>query len=434
MWKCPWRPQPGFKQTWSRQPLATPPRAAAVTGPAILRTVVGLCGLLLVAVVFQDVFEVMLLPRRIQRRLRLVRFYYRWTWRAWITLSPAGDRNGTFLSHFGALSMVLLFAIWTTALVGGFGLMHWAVQGVASNRPLSPLSEQIYLSGATFFTLGYGDVTPHSGLSRFLAVAESGLGIGFIAMVISYLPVIHQFFSRREAFVMQMDGRAGSPPTAATLLARHADPADLPHLDDYLREGERWASELLESHLSYPMLAYYRSQHENQSWLGALGCMLDTAALVLVGLDDVRPLQARLTFSAARQVLVEMARTFGITPSRFTGGDRLDQDSYDRLEQTLSEAGLRWRGGPVQRDTLAALRATYEPLLHALAMHLRTAVPTWLPNETADNWEHGPRGLMAGRLVEELSNRAAPLASGESVPLARRLLRRLRTEREPQSS
>ena len=382
---------------------------------------------------FQDVFEVMLLPRRVQRRVRLVRFYYRLAWRGWTALAPAGERGGTFLSHFGALSMVLLFAIWTVALVGGFGLMHWAVQGVHPDRPFSPLSEQIYMSGVTFFTLGYGDVSPHSAVSRFLAVAESGLGIGFIAMVISYLPVIHQFFSRREAFVMQMDGRAGSPPTAVTLLARHADPADLPRLDEYLHEGEGWACELLESHLAYPMIAYYRSQHENQSWLGALGCVLDTAALVLVGVDDLRPLQARLTFSAGRQVLVEMTRTIGIASDRFTGEDRLDHDSYDRLEQALSEAGIRWRADPMSRDTLAALRSTYEPMLHALALHLRVAVPTWLPVQTSDNWEHGPRGLMAGRLVEELSNRSAPLPPGSDGSLGRRLLRRMREEQKPQS-
>ena len=403
-----------------------------MTHPESLRLACGLIGVILVCVILQDVFEVMLLPRRVQRRVRLVRYYYRWAWRAWTALARPGERGGTFLSHFGALSMVLLFAIWTISLVCGFGMALWAAQAPSPDHPASALSEQIYMSGATFFTLGYGDVAPRSGLARLVAVMEAGLGIGFIAMVISYLPVIHQFFSRREAFVMQMDGRAGSPPTAATLLARHANPADLPGLNDHLGDGERWASELLESHLSYPMLAYYRSQHENQSWVAALGCLLDASALALVGLDDLRPLQARLTFSACRQVLVEMARTFGITPARFTGGDRLDHDSYARLEQVLSGAGLRWRGGPTQRDTLAALRATYEPLLHALASHLRLTVPAWLPNDTADNWEQGPRGLMAGRLVEELSSRAVPLPTGSSQSLARRLLRGLRQESDLQ--
>ena len=388
-------------------------------------------GFVVLCIVFQDVFEVMLLPRRVQRRVRLVRLYYQTTWRIRTKLSPAGERAGSFLSNFGALSMVLLFVVWTVALVCGFGLMHWGLQGNAPDRPQSPLSEQLYMSGVTFFTLGYGDVAPHSAASRFIAVMEAGLGIGFIAVVISYLPVIHQFFSRREAHVMQLDGRAGSPPTAAMLLTRHADPADLAVLNEYLRDWETWASELLESHLSYPMLAYYRSQHENQSWLGALGCVLDVTALVLVGVQNVQPLQARLTFSAGRHVLVEMARSFGIMPSRFTGGNRLDPESYDRLEQALLDAGIDWRAGPESQDTLATLRATYEPLLDALSVHLHMSVPDWLPSGAdSDNWERGPRGLLAGRLVEELANRNEPAPTGGVGPVSRRLLRRLHKDRD----
>ena len=136
------------------------------------------------------------------------------------------------------------------------------------------------MSGVTFFTLGYGDVVPHGTMARGLSVVEAGTGIGFIAVVIGYLPVLYQFFSRREAHVIQLDGRAGSPPTAVTMLCRHAEGGGLDQLNVLLREWEIWGSELLESHLSYPMLAYYRSQHHNQSWLTALACIMDACALV----------------------------------------------------------------------------------------------------------------------------------------------------------
>src|SRR3954465_9687722 len=63
-----------------------------------------------------------------------------------------------------------------------------------------------------------------------------------------------------------------------------------------LRSWETWGAELLESHLSYPMLAYYRSQHENQSWLGVLAVIMDTCALLLVGRHAASPIQARMTF------------------------------------------------------------------------------------------------------------------------------------------
>ena len=397
----------------------------------LLRIAVAALAVALLFFVLQDVFEVMLLPRRVQRRVRLVTFYYRVLWRAWTGLAPAGPRRGGYLSHFGALSMILLFSVWATALILGFGLLSWSLQGTIPGIAYSPLPEQLYVSGVTFFTLGYGDVVPHSGAGRVVSVLEAGIGIGFIAVVISYLPVIHQFFSRREAHVMQLDGRAGSPPTAAVMLTRHAEIGDLVSLDQFLREWEVWGSELLESHLSYPMLAYYRSQHENQSWLSALGCVMDTCALVLVGIPDLRPLQARLTFTMARQVLVEMAQSFGVEPSRYSGGDRLDTAAYDRLEELLHEAGVNWDGGPDARETLAALRATYEPLLDGLSRHLLAPLSGWLPDGARDNWERGHRGMIASRLVEELSTRVPSALRGtRSENLSRKLLRRLRTEED----
>jgi len=265
-------------------------------------------------------------------------------------------------------------------------------------------------------------------------VLEAGTGIGFIAVVIGYLPVLYQLFSRREAHVIQLDGRAGSPPTATTMLRRHAE--DLGKLDELLRAWEVWGSELLESHLSYPMLAYYRSQHDDQSWLAAMGCVMDACALVLVGLQGLSPLQARMTFTMARQVLVEMARSFAVAPSRYDGGDRLSHDAYLRLEAMLAEAGLGWAGGPETEVTLAALRATYEPLLDGLASYLLIPLPGWVSDEsTPDHWERGHRGLIAARLVEQLADAdrseptttpaQPPIDAAEHRPTWRRLRRRL---------
>lgn len=368
-----------------------------------------LAGLPLIAAVMQDAFEVMLLPRRVQRRVRIVGVWFRFAWHAWRRAGGRfedGPRREAFLGPFGPLSMLLLFVLWAGGLITGYGLLEWALQPAPH---ASPIWEQFYMSGVTFFTLGYGDVVPHTGLGRMVAVIEAGNGIGFIAVVIGYLPVLYQFFSRREAHVIQLDGRAGSPPTAGTLLMRHAQAGGLDQLDMLLRDWEIWASELLESHLSYPMLAYYRSQHDNESWLAALGCVMDTCALVLVGVQDVQPLQARMTFTMTRQVLVEMARSFRVQPSRYSGGDRLDAAAHMRLEEHLVEAGVDWQPGPEGRQTLAALRATYEPLLDGLSSYLLLRVPGWLPGEDAsDNWMQGPRGLIAGRLVEELSTRSTP--------------------------
>ncbi len=364
-----------------------------------------LVGLLLLLIVLQDAFEVMLLPRRVQRRLRFVRLYFRQTWRLFAALArnlPEGARRESLLSVYGPLAMVLLFGIWSLGLILAFGLFEWALH-VGTNKSLA-LLEAVYLSGVTFFTLGYGDLVPHTALARALAVGEAGIGLGFIAVVISYLPVLYQLFARREAHVILLDGRAGSPPTAGGMILRHGRSGGLTQLDAVLSEWERWGAELLESQLSYPMLAFYRSQHDNQSWIAALACIMDTCALVLVGIEVLPPLQARMTFTMARQVLVQMAEAFAMQPEPFSGGERLDATGYVALEQVLLSGDVGWSAGDDSRETLAALRGTYEPLLAGLASFLLVPLPGWLPDDDVDDhWSSGHRGALTRRLIEDLS-------------------------------
>lgn len=383
------------------------------------------------ALVLQDAFEVMLLPRRLQRRVRLTRTYFRLTWAAWAKLAmllPEGRRREGLLSHFGALSMLGLFALWAAALILGFGTLEWALQpSEATGSGRSSLAEQLYMSGVTFFTLGYGDVVPHSRAARLVSVMEAGTGIGFIAIVIGYLPVLYQLFSRREAHVIQLDARAGSPPTATAMLCRHAELDGLAKLDELLREWEVWAAELLESHLSYPMLAYYRSQHDNQSWLAAIAAVMDCCALILVGVKELPSLQARMTFSMARQVVVQMAQALSISPSRYDGGDRLPPGDYARMKAAFAEADLIWEEEPDTEATLQALRATYEPLLDGLARHLLLTLPGWIPEaDAADHWGRGHRGLLARRLVEQLAGKSVSPPAGDGT--WRSLRRRLRQD------
>jgi len=273
-----------------------------------MHSVFAVFGSLLICVVIHDAFEVMLLPRRVRRQLRLVRIFFRVTWWPWSTagnrLQP-GDMRDAFLSLYGPLSLLLLLLLWAAALIFGFGILQWALEA----GPLhSSLPNQLYFSGVTFFTLGYGDIILQTPLSKVAAVIEAGTGFGFIAVVIGYLPVLYQLFSRRETHVIQLDARAGSPPTAATLLCRHQQGGGLDDLYTLLRSWEQWSAELVESHLSYPMLSYYRSQHDNESWLAALTAVMDACALLMVGLKGMRTFQARMTFASGRLAVVELSR------------------------------------------------------------------------------------------------------------------------------
>src|SRR5437764_5392409 len=244
-------------------------------------------GCALVLFVLWDAFETIILPRRVRRRFRLTRAFYRSTWQPWSLAARAlksRRRRETLLGLFGPLSLLLLLALWALGLVIGFAVLQWAAGSALTGSMNSGIDADFYFSGSTFFTLGLGDVFPRSHWARFLAVIEAGTGFGFLAMVISYLPVLYQSFSRREVNISLLDARAGTPPTALELLLRHQD--DMGEFTRLLQEWEQWSAELLESHLSYPVLAYFRSQHDNQSWLAALTAVLDVCALCMVGVRN----------------------------------------------------------------------------------------------------------------------------------------------------
>ena len=220
-------------------------------------------------------------------------------------------------------------ACWAVALMVGFAMTQWGL-GSHLNVPkgTSGFWADLYMSGTTLFTLGIGDVTPNGAFARALTVVEAGVGFGFLALVIGYLPVLYQGFSRREVNISLLDARAGSPPSAGELLLRHVD--DMAGLDALLRDWERWAAELMESHLSYPVLLYFRSQHEHQSWLGALTAILDASALVMVGINGGPSRQAQLTFAMARHAVVDLAQASGVAP-RAPSPDRLPPDDLRSL-------------------------------------------------------------------------------------------------------
>jgi Ion channel len=348
-------------------------------------------GLILLATVLVDAFETMILPRRVTRRIRLTRFFYRATWLPWSAFArrlPDGTGREYFLSFFGPLSLILLLAVWAASLVVSFALLHWGFgTRIAAPEEQAGFGTVLYLSGSTFFTLGIGDVTPRGPIGRLLTVAEAAVGFAFLALVIGYLPVLYQSFSRREVNISLLDARAGSPPTAAELLRRQCQGTPAEALAELLRDWERWSAELLESHLSYPLLAYYRSQHERVSWLAALTTVLDTCALVIVGIDGAPARQARLTFAIARHAAVDLSQVFGQAP-RAPEPDRLTPWGLAQLRTALISADLALRDGAEADRKLAALRFKYEPYVNALGTYLLMPLPPWVPAEGArDDWE-----------------------------------------------
>lgn len=354
-------------------------------------------GLLLVLAILLEAFETVVLPRRVSRRLRITVLFYRTTWRFWRAIARSVRRKKlreSFLGYYGPLSLLVLFIFWAVLLIFGFGLMYYSASGSDSTHPF--FRTCLYLSGTTFFTLGLGDVTPHTSFERFLAVVESGLGFGFLALVLSYLPVIYQAFSRREVNIVLLDARAGSPPTAGELLRRHSGPHELDALELLLREWERWSAEILESHISYPVVSYFRSQHNNESWLGALATILDASALLITAENARCARQAKLTFAMCRHTVVDLAQIFYAAP-RISGPDRMPPEDLQRMREILARAGLPLLNTPEANAKLLTLRQMYEPYLKALAAHLYVELPPWmLAEEVTDNWRTSAWGRISG--------------------------------------
>lgn len=349
----------------------------------------------LIAVILIDTFETMILPRRVRHSYRLARTYYLCAWllcRTSARMLPAGRWRNSLLSIFGPLSLLGLVIVWATGLIFGFALLHWALGTTISvgQIPDDSFAAYLYFSGTTFFTLGYGDLVPVGTLERILGVIEAGLGFGFLAMVISYLPVIYQAFSRREITISMLDARAGSPPTSGEFLRRLAEARAHASAGALLADWERWAAELLESHLSYPVLSYYRSQHDNQSWLAALTMMLDTAALLIAGVDGSDGYQARLTFAMARHAAVDLGLVFQRPPLP-PQIDRLPAADLGRLMETLRAVRIPMREEAAVAKALAELRALYEPFVNALAGHFQFELPAFQPAKPpVDNWQTSP--------------------------------------------
>jgi len=350
----------------------------------------------LIAIVLWDAFETVVLPRTVGRRVRLTRFYFSTTWRQW-SRAAAGfgseRRRERFLAVYGPFSLIGLVAVWAFSLVVGFAGLQWALGSNLHpiNRSL-PFLDDLYHSGTTFFTLGLGDLQPVGYAARLITVAEAGTGFAFLAIAIAYFPVLYQSFSRREAQLTLLDAWAGSPPAAGEVLRRLAVRNELGALPDFLKDWEYWCSDVLESHISYPAVAFFRSQHARQSWVSALATILDLAALVEVGIDGVPTWQAHVTFAMARHTAVDLSQVLRADPERTA--NRLPDADLQELRGHLERAGVTCARSPEADRQLQSLRRSYEPYIYGLSRALLMPLPPWWhPHEVRDNWQVSPKGM-----------------------------------------
>jgi hypothetical protein len=365
-----------------------------------MHVLVAVAGGALILLMLGEFFVAFLLPRRVKTDFRLARQFYVIAWGPWRRLagrlSPtAGD---TLLGFFGPLGLIATLALWTIGLILGFAALHWANGSQLAGARHTGLGDDLYFSAGSFFSAST-KLDPGDSLAKALNILEAASGFAVLFVVIGYLPALYQAFSAREVAVSQLDPRAGSPPTAGALLHRSAARGGWPALDSYLREWERWAAELMETHLSYPVLGFFRSQHVNQNWLAALTCVMDTSAFALAMGPEGAAQSAELTFALGRHALSDLAHAYRASP-RDAGAGRLSDEDLGQLLTELEREGLQVAGGEPSRVRLRELTASYEAFAQGLSERLELALPRWRAADDAEsNWRLSAWHTRRGRAL-----------------------------------
>ena len=275
----------------------------------------------------------------------------------------------------------MLLISWAVSLIFAFTLLQYGTgQHVRLGSETVTFGMLLYHSGETFFTLGYGDIVPTTPIARALAVSEAGMGFAFLGVVIGYLPVIYSSFNARELEISLLDSRAGSPPSATEFVSRLGCCPDPAVLDGIFRDWERWSANLLSNQISYPVLSFFRSQHSNQSWLGALTVMLDVTSLVIGSIEGIHTDQAKLTFAMARHAAVDLAQVINAKYNSHAP-DRLAEEGREQMRKALAAAGVRLRQDEASVVKLAHLRSLYEPYVEAMSRNLQITLPPWIHHE-----------------------------------------------------
>ncbi|HYL39841.1 MAG TPA: ion channel [Candidatus Binatus sp.] len=332
-------------------------------------------GALLVALVAWDLFQTVVVPRPSPGRFRMARYVIRGSWWA---VKRAGRRLGgrwrdTVFGLFGPGSAILLLAVWLAALIVGFGLMLFGLRGELSPAP-DDLGTAIYFAASSLLTLGSGEVLAHGAAARILVVVAAAGGLGAVALVVTFLFSLYGSYQRREVAVVTLQAASGAPPSAVELLETYASLGLRDRLDPLFAEWETWSAEVLDSHVAYPILGFFRSSHDILSWISALGTILDAASLVVTTIEDVPRGSAELCRRVGSH-LVEDLSNIGF---REGDGTWLSRPDFDLVCDRLERAGYRLARRDEAWGRFEAARLAYAPRLEAMARYWDVAASSWL--------------------------------------------------------
>lgn len=333
-------------------------------------------GIFLVLTTLGDVFQSVIVPRAVSR-WRLSAYLTRGLWRIWPPIALRyrdENRREDFLATFAPFAMVAILFMWVVVLVIGYGMIFYAMREQVHPQPQT-FWAAMYFAGSTLLTIGFGDFVGRTGLARLVSLAAGTSGLSVVAVVTAYLFAVFGSFQKREVFVTYLGTRSGSPPSGLGLISVHAFNAILEDLPALFVQGQQWTIEVMESHLAYPILSYFRSSHDYESWVGALGTLLDAATLLISAVDGKDPGQARIMYWSGRHLVHDFVRYYELPQGDGVGIERFE---FDRARSRLSELGFTLRDEESSWKMFSEMRATYAPGLASMANFWRIPPLQWI--------------------------------------------------------
>jgi len=346
----------------------------------VIEVVEGMVGAAIVLAILLDIFLAVVVPRRapnLGRHVRVSGMIIPSSWRVWREIGlrfGSSERREAFLGSFGSLVVVVLLIVWVAGLIVGYGLILFAFKDQLRPEPES-LGTALYFSGVSLLTLGFGDIVATAGPARLVTLIAAANGLGLFALVITLFFTLYGSFQRREVAVVVLEAGAGAPPSGVTLLETYALGGILDDLPRVFAEWQAWAAEVLDSHLAYPVLAYFRSSHDNDSWVSSLGAVMDAATLVLTTIEDGPKGWAKLSRAVGGHCLEDLVYAFRLNAEPDVGVERAE---FDEARSRLEAAGFRLRDADESWASFARLRAEYAGRVNALARYWATPPAQWI--------------------------------------------------------
>ncbi len=344
-------------------------------------TVLGIFGVL---ITLNDVFQSVIVPRAVGRNFRIAYLVWRAAWRMWPALSfrlySADElKRENFLAVFAPLALIVQLILWAFLLVLSFGVIFWASATDIVPHPHS-IFQAVYFAGTSFYTIGFGDFVGRSGWTRMWSLLAGASGFGVVGVTTAFLFSMFGSFQSREQFVVTVGARAGIPPSGVELLVIAAEARIVDGLPALMREGQSWCALVMETHLAYPMLAYFRSSHDYESWVGTLGTLLDAATLMITTVQTHAG-EARILYELGRHAATDLTRYLRLTGNIDDPG--LTREEFDTACDRLQRAGYALHERSIAWEHFMTLRRSYAGHLNVLAHFFSIPPLQWIGDRSS---------------------------------------------------